>query len=926
MIWTQLMPLRSEVLARRWSILDFPILPFLAPRVFQPWPPRGRRSHMATHKPVPRGIVHDGTSQSTKPSGLALQERAPQIKDVFKETPFLIPAARDESKAPCESGKPSDGASQTFPEASVELPPPTETRPDPGSPQSKKPEVWSKRKPGGLQVMERTRPIAEYRQKRLKRMPRSKREADRFFKYISNRRLAHRVELLRPPPKQYQLKVPHDIGNVPRFFSRYFNQKDPAHVFDLLRNTGGQATADGTEHYDEVTTNLIESLIVKQDSKSVHEVWVTLPEDVRISLWPKLIMWTLKLHPHKALKILSGTYIAPYPPPLAISDSLGYIIWHYLESNDPSPELSLFLTTAIKRILLLGPPDFVYLSQNSIWLLLSHLQQPRHIEKLYRSLEEINNPMTVHTLAQFASQLAKSGQGYEDIAFEILQRIGDTGEDFNYPSLQSLCSTILLASSHYTHSEKFAYMLKCGLRPNIITYNVLLLKTLKAHDHEGGWRIHEIMETEGPKPDAFTYSILLHDAKSRLDTTAMNRVMNAVKAKSIRDACIAGDTLHSLLLLNEQAVRRERYRAYRDRRQPRIEEKKCFDQMLKIYSEYFNIKPLAHLLPGFEQRYPQYKNLSPIVDSELDFPTRVLVDPPTAILVVMITALLKDYHDPDTPKWFYEHFSNLVRAGDPIIIDIASSRNGVDFSHIYNMVLLALGRHASNLPACLKIIGQMSSSGTKIFTINAPETGVSKSVELRIPKPSQVTWNVLIGIFMSNRQPRAAEKVISMMRERGLQPDDYTWNKMIRGYALMQDTAMVVDAVDRQERAGYKPDIMTVQSLKLLENRRALIDGMRRRKIEAMQKEIEKGEKEAEKAETVDKQEVMEEGDEFVLEDLPLREEPTKSERNMPVREEVNFGPDEQDDAALEHGMGTVDQGSSRSISELEEERAAMAL
>jgi hypothetical protein len=38
-----LMPLRPGTVTQRWSIVDLPILPFLAPRVFQPWPSRGGR-------------------------------------------------------------------------------------------------------------------------------------------------------------------------------------------------------------------------------------------------------------------------------------------------------------------------------------------------------------------------------------------------------------------------------------------------------------------------------------------------------------------------------------------------------------------------------------------------------------------------------------------------------------------------------------------------------------------------------------------------------------------------------------------------------------------------------------------------------------------------------------------------------------------
>jgi hypothetical protein len=41
------MPLRPTFGTQRWSLRDVPILPFLAPRLFEPWPSRGdhRRNH-----------------------------------------------------------------------------------------------------------------------------------------------------------------------------------------------------------------------------------------------------------------------------------------------------------------------------------------------------------------------------------------------------------------------------------------------------------------------------------------------------------------------------------------------------------------------------------------------------------------------------------------------------------------------------------------------------------------------------------------------------------------------------------------------------------------------------------------------------------------------------------------------------------------
>ncbi|KAH9218864.1 hypothetical protein DL95DRAFT_385096 [Leptodontidium sp. 2 PMI_412] len=126
--------------------------------------------------------------------------------------------------------------------------------------------------------------------------------------------------------------------------------------------------------------------------------------------------------------------------------------------------------------------------------------------------------------------------------------------------------------------------------------------------------------------------------------------------------------------------------------------------------------------------------------------------------------------------------------------------------------------------------GDPESSSHSLFEADS-ESRALKPLILTPPQPDVYTWSILLKIFMDQHQPRAAEKVLSMMRERGIEPSQVTWNKLAMGYARMQDTVMTVDALRRLEKAGLSADEYTMSAMGMIRNRRALIDAMRREDV-----------------------------------------------------------------------------------------------
>jgi pentatricopeptide repeat protein len=606
-----------------------------------------------------------------------------------------------------------------------------------------------------------------------------------------------------------------------------------------------------TEYNQEELATLLDLLKTSSTSVEFLARWKKLDMYDREQMWPTLLIKVARESPHQLMKFLSGTWVAPYPPFALMTDAVNFVVFHHLSglrTSEQSQMSALVLYRAIKGLLLQGPFAYVQLSQHSIFMLMQHLVKPAYIADVYQFLNQIGNPLTVDTLSHFVAKLAIDDE-HGNLAYDIFRRIGDMQPNFNDHSLQSLCTTVLMHSHQemeYSHSEKFEYMLKCGLTPNIITYNTLLLKLLKSGDTSASWEIFRLMKENGPEPDAYTMSTLLNDAKLRRDTACVSEILSFAQQKGVESAIMTTDILHLTSLVVHEKNSREKRRAAETNEEPRGL-RTPFELMLPYYCKHFHFQPLAHLLPGLSERYPEFVDQAPLTPENIqsvdtiDEKRLLKVDPDNAVLVVMISTLLRDYDDADTPRWFYEHLKKLMKSQDPLVMQLARASSGSYALHLYNTIIMALGRHASNIPLCLQILGEMSPPKAEPNN-DMGDRLVEKSPrdnESLVPRPTSATWGILTNIFMDHRQPRAAEKVISMMRERGIQPTTMNWGVLLKGYSRLQDAEAVVGAIQRTERAGFSFEKVTQRVFRQVADRRALMEGIRRYQLMKMKEQVE---------------------------------------------------------------------------------------
>jgi pentatricopeptide repeat protein len=883
------MPPRLDLLTKRRSTFDLPILPCLAPRVFQPWP-SGRRPVHSESQAVQKEQDVVGRDYNNPLQTSDLEKRK------SRHAPSNLSPTRSNHERPKSQNTRDKGEGIEVSEEPLEVSGDDQISSFElsGLPSKeedflqKYDEIWgmrtkkitepplrrvvTERAAKGATVfrniaLEWTAPksITFYRSKTSAKnriLSPSKQNAYRSIKFRRIRAQYQQRRILRAwagqiPEPEYVLRprtwrlTPGRGFYFPNFVSSWWSR-----FIEL--NLRYQNFARGREipklpPLPSLVSKTYQRELIEHDSvASLRVTWSSIPEPRRRLIWGELMITTLKDHPDRAMMVLEATLIEPLPPSYAVSDCLDFLISHHLHRS-LSPKKASFVNNVL-RLVRDAPSNYIHLSQHSMYVLLTWME-PRfggYVKKLYETMTEMKHPLHQNTLMHFASTLAKRGE--TDVAFGILQRLSALGCDFNTPKMLSLCSTLLLRvyrdpNATFSETEIFEFVLRCGMIPNVITYNVLLHNALQAGDSGTGWQIHDMMmEESGIEPVAHTYSLLLNDAKLRMDHLDIRRVMGIVQEKGIKNPFIITDVLHAIYLLHRQ----EKEKTY-DEPSPQGERRTAFDRMLQVYREYFQIWPLARIIPSFHENYPGQSSSEDISSVETD-----LWYPPAPTIRVMILGFLSECNNSGVAKQFYDHFQDLVVSRDPAVESLTAK------THVWNMILLTFAKFPDRLPDCPNLVGDMlalsktspkepesrgedrksesdkegtSINDTELAPLSDPQES-SPRVPDWTPKPDVYTWSILLKIFMDHNQPRAAEKVIELMTSNNVKPNIVTWSILAAGYARLQDPTMTVDAVDRLEKAGFNANDLTMRGLYGVRDRRVLIEAMKRkdaRKITATQ-------------------------------------------------------------------------------------------
>lgn len=438
------------------------------------------------------------------------------------------------------------------------------------------------------------------------------------------------------------------------------------------------------------------------DLGSLRIEWMEIPKKIRRQHWPGLILDTLAKEPEHALKFLLATCESWLPHKNFVSDVFDYLInYHLYRRNDSpiSPEDFAVLFDIIYGMLQRFGRCDISISEYAIYHLSRHADRAQ-TQQLYTSLVARETKLSLKCKLHFVDNLAR--RGATDTAVEVVKALRRGVVDFTLPQVESVCATLLRCShrdpeAKVTESEIFSLLLEYGLVPRINFYNILALNAIESGDHETAWKIYDMVIENGIEPSNYTYSILLNDAKGRLDHGAMEHIVGEIKSRRVRNEYIATDVLHAMWRMHEQQIKQI------DTAQQGMAWRSLWKRMLSVYSTYFETGPLEDLAPELFAFAPQ---------TAADAESGCKMHPDYPTLVLMVVAALRCAARQWELPHLYDRYRRLVVEGHPDFVKVARE------IHVPEAFIGAIGQSPRTLALCTRVLTDML--GTQPST-NKPE-------------------------------------------------------------------------------------------------------------------------------------------------------------------------------------------------------------
>lgn len=526
----------------------------------------------------------------------------------------------------------------------------------------------------------------------------------------------------------------------------------------------------------------------------IHRTWLQIPAETQPKIWQELMLWCLQNSPRRALKLLLATSRNQKlrPSRHVVGDCLWHLAKHFLDGEsrpDPLAWKSIYHLTC--TFVEGGNNDMgrtYAMPGNLVHLILKHSDNNK-TASFIELLGSNNVDLHVNTLLQVLERSV--GMGKVSLSMQILGCIARSGFDLSRDQVQSACVRLLrtsfdAAEPYIVQAKILTQILEMGIRPKIAMYNAIILNTIEAGDLDTAWQMYDVAKANNLEPNSITYGILLKGARLSEDFSLLERVISETQKHLtvVQDLRLFSDLLNALSV-----------------QMPKSHEKQ-YPYMLELYKQRCYLEPLRDLgMCGPETLS------SPESKTELKWPT-------PHVLAQMFLAYIRLHQTSDGLIAIYQRYHELVKQNHPLIAPLASK------DYISNAFVIAFGRRAETLQHCTTVVKHM---------LDPPVPSTTETeLPLTISPPTVRTWSILAAAYFSNNQKLAAEKVLTLMRERGLRGDKVTWNIIVSGYSGMQNVEAAVDAMKRMEADGYQADSRTLQGLGRLYNRDKLLNSLRR--------------------------------------------------------------------------------------------------
>ncbi len=502
-------------------------------------------------------------------------------------------------------------------------------------------------------------------------------------------------------------------------------------------------------------------------------------------LWQETALWCLQRSPMIAMRLLINTLRGRSRPPRSIvEECLHFLARHYLYNvSRPGRHAlkALFHLTSkfierddVKNLRTYTVPDSL------VRLILLYCHDGGALV-FYKRLSTHRVVIHSHGMLHFLERFIHMRR-YE-MCLTLLATISSTGFSLAHPQVQGLCTKLLrvrweVKEPYALTSWILTRMLELGIQPNTVMYNGMVQNAIEARDFDTVLELYDFAKRSHFGIDSLTRGLMLKAAKDSGNVELLNIVLREANEDPgvVKDAHVAGTILHIICIFSPDNE---------------------YPSMLDFYKRHFDLQPLQELrLCG-----PKTKSLTGTGN--------VPIQPGHWVLGQMVAAYNKLPRASDDLITRYNIYHDLVRQNHPLIAPLAQ------YEYVANSFVRAFGRELETLPHCITVIKHM---------LEDPPSPAQSAYAA----PTVRTWNILAASYFRHNQAIAAEKVISMMYERGLEPNTVTRNTMVSGYSARQDVESAVNAVRRMEAAGYEVDDFTLKGLGKIWDRNRLMEALKK--------------------------------------------------------------------------------------------------
>lgn len=539
----------------------------------------------------------------------------------------------------------------------------------------------------------------------------------------------------------------------------------------------------------------IQKMLSAGKSQVVHywnRLVIGLPISKSRHLWQEVMLWALQHQVDKAMMFLDITLSDSTAAASrhAVEDSLKHIVSIFLQGQTVNSEikndiyrlLCLFAETSMLQ------DSFTHsISQKIVYLVMRHSDN-HQTRVLYEALLGARLDIHPHTLTHFMDRFTLMGR--PDLSMHVLRKITSSGANVSYETVQFSCMKLLRTRFHEiewykVQSQLLTEMLELGLRPGIPMLNAMILNAVEAGDYQTALAMFETARIHGIRRDTITYSILLKGAVQNLDEVLVERIMHMAE----EDGALPrnNELVYSLVVTLLQIARLKDTNT--------LTSANRYKEILRIYSRYCIVVPLQELGIYFSTGKTSDK-------------ARTLSDPSPKLLSIMIVSFIRLIGRSDLVQALYARYQTLLEQNHGLVAPTAIT------DHLANAFLFSLGRHRATFKTCPAILKNMLKP--------------SASTNVKVARPTVRTWSIAARSYFFHGQRAAGEKVIQMMRARGILPNLVTWNTIISGYASLQDASGVVNAMKGMEAAGFESSSSTLKALARMKDRNQLLDALRR--------------------------------------------------------------------------------------------------